>query len=524
MEMLNSLTRRRQARIDSPSENIDGMQVDSPNRAEVGSRSSWRIDQTRSPFALSFVGLYLFTLLLYLRPNDIFPAELGTFPLVKIVAVTTLVMYSVSKLMRKQPMTFWPIELKCLLIIMAIGVVLIPSAANRQDSIDKLTDSLEKVAIIFVLIINLVDTRARLIKMLDLLVVCGAVLALAAIHSYVVGEYLVKDKGVGVRIAGLVGGIFGNPNDLATALDMLLPFSVVQALTGRGLRRLFYLTVSAVMALAVVFTFSRGGFLGLVAVAGLTIWKLGRHNRAAILFGSFILLGVVLLSVPNGYGARLGSILHIENDATGSAQERQELLTKAFGVAVHHPIVGVGLGNFHIYSIHEKAAHNSYLETSAELGLAGLLAYLIIIFAPLRKLTALQRSIAKRGAGGSGLSLEDRGAYYLSVGLQATLVAYLVCSFFASIEYNWYLYYPAAFAIALFRIETSGSGEASQPTGGAGKGVVWSRHSGPRRRWPGAVPAGEPQRSKDVASSSNSRPGGELTGSCWGRWERAENE
>jgi O-antigen ligase len=436
--------------------------------------SNWRIEHWRSPLALSFAGLYLFTLLLYMRPNDIFPDVLGTFPLVKIVAITTLVMYSASKLMRKEAMTFWPLELKCLLLMMAIGVFLIPWAANRQDSIDKLSDSLEKVAIIFILIINLVDRRPRLVKMLDLLIVCGAILAVAAIHSYTAGEYVVKDKGVGVRIAGIVGGIFGNPNDLATALDMLVPFAVIRALGSKGPLRVFYLAMSALMALAIVFTFSRGGFLGLIAAGGFMIWKLGRHNRAAIVLGSLILVGVVLLSVPNGYGARLGSILHIQNDATGSAQERQELMAKALSVAVRHPILGVGMGNFHIYSIHEKAAHNSYLETAAELGIAGLLAYLAIIFGPLRKLNALQgRPAGRRFASAKGSS-GDPELYYLSVGLQATLVAYLVCSFFASIEYNWYLYYPAAFAIALFRMET---GAQAARTTGRQSGVIWSRRA-----------------------------------------------
>ena len=40
----------------------------------------------------------------------------------------------------------------------------------------------------------------------------------------------------------------------------------------------------------------------------------------------------------------------------------------------------------------------------------------------------------------------------MSVGLQATLAAYIVCSFFASIQYQWYLYYPVAYGVAMRRI------------------------------------------------------------------------
>jgi hypothetical protein len=47
-------------------------------------------------------------------------------------------------------------------------------------------------------------------------------------------------------------------------------------------------------------------------------------------------------------------------------------------------------------------------------------------------------------------------AYYLAIGLQASLVGYMVSSFFASVAFLWYAYYLVAYAIALRRIyETS---------------------------------------------------------------------
>src|SRR5215475_5134936 len=51
----------------------------------------------RGGHGLAFAGVYLFTLMLYTRPNDLFPA-LGTFPLVKIVAIGALLVYIGSKL------------------------------------------------------------------------------------------------------------------------------------------------------------------------------------------------------------------------------------------------------------------------------------------------------------------------------------------------------------------------------------------------------------------------------------------
>jgi len=43
-------------------------------------------------------------------------------------------------------------------------------------------------------------------------------------------------------------------------------------------------------------------------------------------------------------------------------------------------------------------------------------------------------------------------AYYLAIGLQASLVGYMVVSFFASVAFVWYVYYLVAYAICLQRL------------------------------------------------------------------------
>jgi hypothetical protein len=42
--------------------------------------------------------------------------------------------------------------------------------------------------------------------------------------------------------------------------------------------------------------------------------------------------------------------------------------------------------------------------------------------------------------------------YYFAVGIQASLIGYMVASFFAAVAYQWYIYYLVAYAIALRRI------------------------------------------------------------------------
>jgi hypothetical protein len=78
-----------------------------------------------------------------------------------------------------------------------------------------------------------------------------------------------------------------------------------------------------------------------------------------------------------------------------------------------------------------------------------LIAYLILILAPLRSLLRIERQT-------SGMRTKrEREMYWLSVSIQAAFIAYMVCSFFSSIQYLWYLYYTAAYAVALRQIHAA---------------------------------------------------------------------
>ncbi|MFL6213217.1 MAG: O-antigen ligase family protein [Blastocatellia bacterium] len=404
----------------------------------------------------AFAGLFIFTLLLYLRPNEMFPEVFGDFPLAKIVALVSLLGYFGAKLLAGEPLSVFPLELRMLGIILLLGVALIPAATSPADSIELLTDTFLKVIAIFVLLINLINTRERLQKMMKLVVICGSVLALFAVVSYVTGQFTVVTRGdigtvVGLRITGVVGGIFGNPNDLATSLDLLIPFAVALALLRRGVARLFYLACAGLLGLGVVLTFSRGGFLGLAAMAAVLVWKMGRQNRALTVAAFVIISGVFLVAMPVGYSSRITTIFDSSADSTGSSEERKELLERAAGVAANHLIIGVGIGNYPVYSLHERRAHNSYLEIAAELGVAGLIAYLIMIFAPLRSLRRIERDTIRQQAADSD-DERARITYYLSAAVQASLIVYIICSCFGSIQYLWFLYYPLAYAICLRRM------------------------------------------------------------------------
>src|SRR5262245_12817298 len=258
-------------------------------RGELGFQLSSGAGAPRGKHWLAFAGVYLFTLMLYARPNDLFPA-LGAFPLVKLLAIGALLIYVGSKCAARERLSVWTLEMTMLIVIAALGLLFMPAAASPKDSLDTLTDRFLKTVIIFVLMVNLIDTRRRLFSLWKLVVICGAALGVAAIKSYLQGEFAAR----GVRIEGLVGGMFENPNDLATALNLLLPFAVALTLVRKGGARLFYLCCAVVIAVGVLVTFSRGGFLGLIGLGVVLLWKLGKGRRLKTMLGAALVCGILL--------------------------------------------------------------------------------------------------------------------------------------------------------------------------------------------------------------------------------------
>jgi O-antigen ligase len=243
--------------------------------------------------------------------------------------------------------------------------------------------------------------------------------------------------------------MFGNPNDMALHLVSMVPLALALLLASRGaLRKAVFAACALLFAVAVVVTYSRGGFLGLACALFVMAWKLGRRHRLAVCL--CVLAGVALLFAlaPGNYAERVGSIIGFGEDRVGSASARKELFWRSLFVAARHPVFGVGLGNFHIVSIKEQVSHNAYTQVASEMGVPAMIVYVLFMIVPLRSLRRIERETyeARRAA----------RTYYVAVGMQAALVGYMVSSFFASVAYQWYVYYLVGYAVALRRLHESG--------------------------------------------------------------------
>ncbi len=394
----------------------------------------------RNGHKLTYVGLYLFSVMVLFRPYEIVPGLGFLTGTAVYFALATIVLFIPSQLATEGTLTTFPTEVKAVLAMVLIAIVTMPIAKDPAMAWETFNDPFIKAVIIFIVLVNVVRTRERLMGMLWLSFGIGIYLGFSAMNLYMQGKFTVEEY----RVAVDVGGMFGNPNEMAMHFVMMTPIVFTLGLAAKtGIARMFYFTLAALFVAANMVTFSRGGFLGLIACLAVLAWKLGRKHRFNVAIGSLIVGGIAVIAAPGNYGIRMLSIFVPGLDAVGSSDQRWELLMRSLLVSARNPW-GIGIGNFPIVGIRNLQSHNAFTQVSAELGILGLIAYLFFIISPYRKLSAIERTL---------FDAEDHSwYYYLAIGLQASIVGYLVSSFFASVAYYWFVYYLVAYAVAFRRI------------------------------------------------------------------------
>jgi len=413
----------------------------------IGSSSSTKggwID--RQGHTVTFAGLFIFSVILYFRPYELIPALSSFKTMAFYTGIATLLIYAVTQLSSEGNLTSRPREVNLVLLLSAAALLSMPLAVDPAEAWKTFSELLLKTVVIFIVIVNVVRTERRLKLLLLLVLAVSIFLSVNAIYDYQRGFFQVGALETSTaRIAGRIGGLFGNSNDLALHLVTMVPIALALGLIKSGLfRKGIYFGAAALMVGAVIVTFSRGGFIGLVAAVLLLVRRLGRKNRVATTGALVFAIILFLALVPSTYSSRLSTILNSSADLTASSSQRTEVFKRSVWVALRYPLFGVGIGNFPHKSPRNLATHNAYTQVAAEMGLAAMVVYILFQVHSLRRLRRIEEQSRSRP--------DQRRFYYLSVGLQASLVGYMVSSFFGAVAYQWYVYYLVGYAVCLHRI------------------------------------------------------------------------
>ena len=395
----------------------------------VNAKSSHRI--LKPGHSLSFAGLFLFTFLLLFRPYEFSPSLAWLSKGALITALATLVVFIPTQLGLENRITIRIREVHLVLLLLLLSLISVPFALDKLRAWNGFVEFL-KVVIIFTVMVNVLRRENRLKALLLLTLVATSILSFAALNDYRTGNLALR----GMRIEGAIGGLFQNPNDMALHFVTFLPIVVVLALASRNVvAKLIYFTVATATLGGTIVTFSRGGFLGLVSVMAVLVWKLAKTNLLVVGIISTSLMLFLLIVAPVSYRDRLSTT------GDGSSVARMGELKRSVFLAARHPIFGVGMDNFVLFSDREQATHNSYTQVACEIGLAGAVVYVLFLITTLKRVGRMPHPW--------DVDKKKRLLPYLAIGVQASLVGYMVTSFFASVAFLWYVYYLAAYGIGI---------------------------------------------------------------------------
>ena len=411
-------------------------------RSEIGAVDGWSL---KNGHGLTFIALFLFSVVLYFRPYELIPALSSFLQMAFFFGILTLAVYVPSQLVLEGNLTARPREINLILLFCLAAFLSMPLATSPGEAYSTFTDVLLKAIVIFIVFVNVVRTENRLKLMIWLAFAVSLYLSFNAVSDYTTGNFREGSAFYNnQRIGGAIRGLFGNSNDLAMHLVTMVPLAVGFAFASKGMRKLVYLAFAVAFTAAVVVTFSRGGFLGLFVALVVMVRKIGRQNKFLSTGALVVALLAVLVLAPGGYTGRISTIFNSDADATGSSSQRTEILKRSIWVTLRYPLFGVGVGNFHYKSVHELVTHNAYTEVSSEMGIPALVIYIMLMVYPLRRLREIEKETTDLP--------EKRKLHYWSIGIQASIIAYMVSSFFGAVAYQWYIYYIVGYAVALRRI------------------------------------------------------------------------
>jgi hypothetical protein len=398
---------------------------------------SQKIALKREPLAGAFFWLSAFYVVYCARPEDWIPG-IKYVPLAKISGILALLGLLMSAGRAKRRLRDLPREsIYFFGIICTLFVSAVLSPVWKGGAFFKTLD-FAKGFVAWVLTFLVITSFARLRR---IIFIQSASVAVITVVSIVKGRSH-------PRLDSVIGGIYSNPNDLAFAIVLSLPFCFAFLLSARGLpRKAAWAAAMLAMCTALFMTASRAGFIDLMVTGAVCLWLFGIKGKRIHLV---VAAAVVALVVGLAAGGRLkdrfiaisGHDLEnsIDQSAYGSFVQRRMLMIKSIETVAHYPL-GIGMGNFANYSGTWREVHVSYLEIAVEGGIAAFVFYLLFFARGFGNLRRLRR-----------MPSYDPEVDLFSGALYASLIGFVVGGFFAPEAYQYFPYFAVAYTSVLLAI------------------------------------------------------------------------
>jgi hypothetical protein len=365
---------------------------------------------------LSWFLFILSTGVLYVRPQEWFPDAAVQLFLPVVVPALLVSMGSIIDQLKGTSLRQRPITV-CLLGVLLAGLLSDISNGDLEEASGFL-DGFGRAVLFYLLLVGVVDTPARLRRLLSWLIIWDMV-ALIPIFLNFQGvislpgiefastQYMDVETGrldVVRRLSGT--GLFGDANDICLNLSTVV-IACLYRLSERqsGTRRFFWLLPLGFFGYCIKLTASRGGLL--MVLSGLLMLILSRYRKSKALLLS---LGLLLFCFMFVAGRQADISVK-----SGTGQKRIQIWKDGLVEMRRVPILGVGTGKY--MTITNTVAHNSFVQAFVETGLVGGILFFGAVSYAFRTMYRL---------GSEGVSSLDPELRALRPYMMAVLVSYAV--------------------------------------------------------------------------------------------------
>jgi O-antigen ligase len=333
---------------------------------------------------------------------------------------------------------------RCIAIFIAWFIACIPFGAWPGGSFAVFAEVFSKSALIYFLTAGLLTTLSQANRLYRAIAYSVGFLGVVTL--------LKNNRDIAGRLM-LDNTRYSNANDLAWTLLVGLTFVGFLYLRGTRFQKVVALLMLPPILLAISRTGSRAAAMGVLILIVVIFAQAKRTTKIRLVVGVPVVLLVLVYLMPADMRMRFttyfGEYRQYDYDPSNAAEmlrmstiqsseSRRALLIDSLIITMHHPLMGVGPGNFAVaQDVLAKArgersswhvSHNTYTQISSEMGVPGLLIFLAVLFNVFKVLNSISRT---RYPGPTWQNLR-----MLARTLRAGFIVFLPVAFFGSLGYN----------------------------------------------------------------------------------------
>lgn len=284
-----------------------------------------------------------------------------------------------------------PLDLSILAFITVMLFVLIVNSTDISISIEGFRAVIQYMLWYFV-VLQLLKTENGARNVCLVFILVAGVMGLHGVYQYIIGVEMpagwVDSKEAGVRTR--VFSILTSPNIMGSLMTLAAPICFSFVLTAKNLgQKAVFGFFTAMMIGSLVFTFSRGAWIGFAIAVGIYVLLKDKRLIVPAVFAAVF----IVIAVPS-VGDRISYMLspeYIESSLKGGRLVRWITGLRILEIS---PVFGVGLGEFGgAVAMNNGAVQlvdtnvvktfymdNYYLKTAVETGIVGLTAFVFLMW------------------------------------------------------------------------------------------------------------------------------------------------